>query len=121
MYKIKQIVEVIYQGRWVQGTIVGLPEGETECYIVNCGMSQNLARRAEDNELRMTREYHVMTYHASAGDYLKGKLLEAIHCYDSRCAIKLARQCWSSHKACLYVRNDFGMEFVGTVDEKKKS
>ena len=122
MYRLKQIVEVLYQGRWIQASIVSEPEGENdECYIVNCGLAQFIARHAEE-EIRPVRKFHVMTAAAGAGEYRRGILLEEFYAFDSRLALKIAKQYWPGQKAALYcvIPEEGIYEFAGNVDDNKK-
>lgn len=121
MYKDKQIVEVLYQGRWVPASVVSEPEGQNECYIVNTGLAQLLAVNP-DEEIRPVHKYHVMSAAASAGEYSRGSLLEEFHAFDSISAQKIAKQYWYGQKAVLYhVLPEEGLyEYVSALDDNKK-
>ena len=118
MYRLKQNVEVIYQGRWIQGVIAGLPEGENELFSVNCGLAQPVVR--DSTEIHPTRKFHVMNIDAGGGNYSRGVLLEEFYAFDQKCALKIAKQYWPNQKATLWLMDESNKPiYVGPVDMEK--
>ena len=120
MYKKDQIVETLYQGRWVQAKIVEFPKDENEeCFILNCKIAQFIARTTE--EIRPVKKYHIMNKEScQSGDYTRGVFLEELYSYENKLAIKTARQYYPSQKVGIFVQNSNGsFEFIGTNEKRE--